>query len=113
MEKIVAQNDSVIGVQTNKENIKAEIIMIMKEIKNRYLSFIIVVFIILIICFYYLLCFNYVYPYIQYEWIKSSITIFIIIQILSIFACLLETILRFISFRCKSEKIYKLSKIVN
>ena len=104
---------ALIREKDNKENIKAEIIMIMKEIKNRYLSFIIVVFIILIICFYYLLCFNYVYPYIQYEWIKSSITIFIIIQILSIFACLLETILRFISFRCKSEKIYKLSKIIN
>ena len=99
--------------KTDKFNLKNEIILIIKQIQRRYLSFIIIVFIILIICLYYLVCFNYVYPHIQIEWIKSSIVIFIIIQIISILTCLLETILRFISFNCKSERIYKISKLIN
>ena len=47
------------------------------------------------------------------EWIKSSIIIIIIMQILSLLECLLETIIRFISFKCKSEKIYKLSLLLS
>ena len=97
----------------NLDNLKQEIIGIIKEIRNRYLAFIIVIFVILVISFYYLLCFNYVYPKTQKEWIKASITIFIIMQILSILKCLLETSLRFLSFRCKSEKLFKISKLLD
>ena len=97
----------------NLDNLKQEIIGIIKEIKNRYLAFIIVIFVILVISFYYLLCFNYVYPKTQKEWIKASITIFIIMQILSVLKCLLETSLRFLSFRCKSEKLFKISKLLD
>ena len=92
-------------------NLKHEIVNIIIDIKNRYLSFIIVVFVLLFLSFYYLLCFNYVYPKSQLEWIKASITIFIIIQILSILKCLLETCLRFLSFYCESEKLFKISKL--
>ena len=92
-------------------NLKHEIVNIIIDIKNRYLSFIIVVFVLLFLSFYYLLCFNYVYPKSQLEWIKASITIFIIIQILSILKCLLETCLRFLSFCCESEKLFKISKL--
>ena len=97
----------------NLDNLKQEIIGIIKEIRNRYLAFIIVIFVILVISFYYLLCFNYVYPKTQKEWIKASITIFIIMQILSVLKCLLETSLRFLSFRCKSEKLFKISKLLD
>ena len=92
-------------------NLKHEIVNIIIDIKNRYLSFIIVVFVLLFLSLYYLLCFNYVYPKSQLEWIKASITIFIIIQILSILKCLLETCLRFLSFYCESEKLFKISKL--
>ena len=47
------------------------------------------------------------------EWIKSSLFIFIIRQLLSIFQSILETTLRFISFKCESEKMYKISKLIN
>ena len=97
----------------NGINLKGEIVTLIREMQRRYLIFIIIVFIILLIALYYILCFNYVYPYMQIEWIKSSIVIMIILQILSILKCLLETIFRFISFRYKSEKIFKLSKIIN
>ena len=92
-------------------NLKHEIVNIIIDIKKRYLSFIIVVFALLFLSWYYLLCFNYVYPKSQLEWIKASITIFIIIQVLSILKCLLETCLRFLSFYCESEKLFKISKL--
>ena len=88
-----------------------------KELINslikRYLAFIIIVSIILILSFFYLLCFNYVYPYTQIEWIKSSITIMIIMQALYTLKCILETSMRFLSYRLKSEKLYKISQILD
>ena len=97
-----------------KENLfilRREIVGFIKEIQTRYLTFIIVILVILLISFYYLLCFNYVYPKTQMEWIKASLTIFIIMQILSFLKCFIGTCLRFLSFKCKSEKIYKISKL--
>ena len=85
----------------------------MKDLKKRYIIFIIIVTIILIISFLYLLCFNYVYPYSQIEWIKSSIAIMIIMQILSFLKCILETSLRYLSYKCKSEKLYKISMFLD
>ena len=90
-----------------KENINN----LINTLKTRYISFIIVVFVLLLISLYYLLCFNYVYPKTQIEWVKSSIAIIIIIQILSILQILLEAILRFLSFKCESEHLFKFGKI--
>ena len=85
--------------------------MLIREIKKRYVSFIIMTFIILVISLYYILCFNYVYPKTQIEWVKSSILIIFIIQLLSLLKCLYETIFRLLSFKCESEKLFKISKI--
>ena len=93
--------------------LKEEIEKLIKSIVKRILLFIIIVYVILIISLYYLLCFNYVYPKTQIEWIKSSIAFIIIIQFISILVVLLETCLRFLSFRFKSERIYKISKLIN
>ena len=68
-------------------------------------------FVIFIISLYYILCFNYVYPKTQMEWIKSSVLIIIIMQILSILKCAYQAVFRFLSFSCESEKLYKVSKI--
>ncbi len=95
----------------NRVVLKRSIIMLIREIQKRYTSFIIMSFVIFVISFYYILCFNYVYPKTQVEWIKSSILIIIIMQILSILKCLFETIFRILSFKCESEKLYKLSKL--
>jgi hypothetical protein len=97
----------------NKVVLFKDIINLIKTLKKRYISFIIFAFVVLLISLYYLLCFNYVYPKTQIEWIKSSVAIFIIIQILSILKILLQAILRFISFKCESEKLFKLSRIFN
>ena len=94
-------------------SLKRNMSKFMKDLKKRYIIFIIIVTIILIISFLYLLCFNYVYPYSQIEWIKSSIAIMIIMQILSFLKCILETSLRYLSYKCKSEKLYKISMFLD
>ena len=91
--------------------IKQNIIDLLTEINKRNFAFIIFVSIIFIFSFIYLCCFNYVYPYSQIEWIKSSITILIIMQILSLLKCLLISSLRILSFKINSEKLYKISKV--
>ena len=97
----------------NLVNLRHEIVGIIKEVQNRYLTFIIVLLVLLLFSFYYLLCFNYVYPKTQIEWVKASLAIFIIMQILSVLKCFLQTCLRFLSFRCQSEKIFKISKLLD
>ena len=95
----------------NLVNLRHQIVGFIKEIQTRYLTFIIIILVLLLISLYYLLCFNYVYPKTQIEWIKASLTIFIIMQILSFLKCFLGTCLRFLSFKCESERIYKISKL--
>ena len=95
----------------NTRQLKYEISLIAKQINKRYISFIVICFFISIVSWYYISCFNNVYPGVRNEWIKSSITIMLIMQILSFFFGLFEAIIRSLSFRCKSEKIYKLKQI--
>ena len=96
----------------SKLNIKFESMIILQEIKSRCFSFFITSFVISIISWYYITCFNNVYPNMVKEWIKSSITILIIMNIiLYIILSLCESILRFLSFKCKSEKLFKISQI--
>ena len=82
----------------NALNLRKKIMEFIKDIHNRYLSFIILILILLLISFYYLLCFNYVYQKTQSEWVKASQTMFVIMQILSILRCFLEACLRFSSY---------------
>ena len=93
--------------------LKEKVVELINDIKTRNIAFITTVSIILLFSFFYLLCFNYVYPYTQIEWIKSSITIVIIMQLLSILKCLLESGLRALSFKIKNEKLYKISKMLD
>ena len=89
--------------------LKFEISKVIKNIKIRFTLFISLSFFILLFTLYYTICFINVYPHLMNEWIKSSFILFIIMQILSILICLFVSIIRFISFRCKSEKLYKIS----
>ena len=92
--------------------LKYEISLISKNIKKNYIIFIIICFLISVFSWYYVNCFNNSYPAVKIEWIKSSITIMIIIQIISALKILLEAILRLISFKFKSEKIFNLKEII-
>ena len=111
------EEKKVIGIfkreKGDKDMIKQRIIELIKEIKRRYITFVIIVFILLLCSLYYLLCFNYVYPKSQIEWIKSSIAIIIIVQILSVLKIFCGAIFRFMSFCCDNEYIFKFSKVFN
>ena len=87
--------------------LKYEIAMIIKSIKVRYIILIFISFFISIISWFYVNCFNNTFPGVKMEWIKSSITIILIEQILSILSIFLEAIIRSLSFTCQSESLYK------
>ena len=93
--------------------LKYEITRITKDLFNRFRSFIIISFLITSFTLYYISCFNNIYPHMKYEWIKSSIFIIITMQILLILVIFFESVIRFISFRFKSEKIYKISLLLS
>ena len=96
----------------NKDNIlefKLQINEILKSIKRRYVLFIIISYIISLITFVHISCFNIVYNHTMVEWIIFSLIIILSIQIFTFLICLIRTILRCISLKCKSEKIYKLN----
>ena len=95
-----------------KENtiiLKYEINKTIRSIIKRNNSFIIMSFFITVFTLYYVLCFNSVYPSMKAEWIKSSIIIIIAMQIISILQILLQAFFRLISFKLKSEKLFKIS----
>ena len=93
--------------------LKYEIFTNVKSIRTRYTIFIFLCIFISIFSWYYISCFNNTYPGVKEEWIKSSIAIIIIMQILSFFMVLLQTILRSLSFYYKSEKLYKIKKNIS
>ena len=93
--------------------LRYEISIICKTLKKRYSIFFSICIFISIISWYYICCFNSVYPNVKIEWIKSSIVIMIIMQLLSILSILLESILRGLSFKCQSEKLYKLKQLLS
>ena len=96
--------------KNNIVNLKVEITKLSKGITIRYIAFIIFVIVLFILLMFYLLCFNYVYPHTQGEWVKSSIFLIILMQILSVLVALLQAGLRYIGFALKSEKIFRFSK---
>ena len=91
--------------------VKHELFIIIQKIKVRNRNFVILSYFVTIISWFYVSCFNNVYNYTQREWIKSSIFFFILIQFSYILFSFIETVIRFISFKCKSENIYELSTI--
>ena len=95
--------------RNTKQDVKNKIKEILDGALKRFIIFIILSFLITLFSLYYITCFNYRYYYITNEWIKSSVFIIIIMEILSILVILIESILRFISLKLNSEKIYKLS----
>jgi hypothetical protein len=93
------------------EDVKNKINQIMEKVLKRYFFFIFFSFIITLFSLYYITCFNYRYYYITNEWIKSSIFIIILMEIVSFVTILIESSLRFLSLKFNSEKFYKLSLV--
>ena len=97
----------------NTLQIRYEVSVMTKDIKRNYLILIIICFVIDLISLYYVNCFNNVYPNLCGEWIKSSICIIILFQLLSVLIALLEALIRLIAFKLKSERIYKIKDLLD
>ena len=98
----------------NKEGdikLKSDLAVVVKDIGMKFNIIIIFSLGLTIVCFIYISCFNNVYPYIKMEWIKSSIAIILLNQILNFLSTLIECILRYSSLKCNSEKIFRLSQV--
>ena len=102
----------LIRKRNNLKEMKIKIFIAIKNIINNYWIFIITSYALTIISLYYVSCFNNAYPYLKYEWIKSSIFIIILIQIFSIIGCFLYAFFRFLSIKCKSQKLFRFSTYI-
>ena len=97
----------------NKEEmlkIKYELSVLADNIGKKFTTLIIFCLILSIVCFVYICCFNIVYPYIRGEWIKSSVFILILMQIINLILTFAHCCIRFMGLRCNSVKIFKLSQ---
>jgi hypothetical protein len=92
---------------------KYEISMTMKDIDRKFTSLIVFSIVLTIICFIYISCFNIVYPCIKYEWIKSSVFVLIVMQFLSLAISFIQCVFRYLSIKCNSEKLFKLSQVLS
>jgi hypothetical protein len=97
----------------NPNELKSQMLKLKNTIKQRLEVFFVINFVIYIFSFLYIISFNYVYHFTQIEWIKSSIFIIIVIDLCFIIVCLACAGLRILSFKCKSDRIYKLSNIIS
>ena len=93
--------------------IQYELVSALREIKSRFRLFLIISILISIFSFIYLSCFNIVYPYIRMEWIISSIFIFCVMQMVNLLLVFLQCCLRFLAVKCNSEKLFKLSLLMD
>jgi hypothetical protein len=65
--------------------LKYEMSQIIKNIKSRYNLFVLITFIIAIFVWYYVFCFNNIYPSMKIEWIITSVIIIFVMQIIYFF----------------------------
>ena len=91
--------------------IKYDILMAVNDINKRFQILYAISFLVTIIGFIYISCFNVVYPNSKIEWIKSSIFIFIFMQFISYVIVFLECSIRYIAIKCNSNKLFRLSLI--
>ena len=98
--------------KNNELILKYEMFQIIKNIKSRYNLFIIICFVAAIFIWYYSFCFNNIYPSMAKEWIITSVIIIFVMQFVYFLKLLLETIIRFIAIKCKSERLFKISQFL-
>ena len=99
----------LIRSEKNSVVLNNELYIFTEKLKKSYSIFVICCMITIIFSWYYISCFNNIYPNTKREWIISSFAFIFVTQILYICAAFLETIFRYLSFKFESDKIYKFS----
>ena len=103
----------LIRKKNNISEMRIKVFITTNNIINNYWIFICISYVLTIFSWFYITCFNNVYPYLKIEWIKSSIFILILMQFISILICFLYAFFRVLSIKCKSEKIHRISNYFN
>ena len=93
--------------------LKIEMNELIKNIKIRYILFIVFNLIIILISWYCISTFNNAYPNTKLIWFIVSLIAIIIAQIIPVILALLETCLRFLAIKLKVNVIFELSKYIN
>ena len=108
---IFDNDDYLRRIFTNKIkiNLDSALSEFSKSLKIKFIILIVISIIITIFSFLYISCFNVVYPYIKSEWLKSSILIFILMQIINLLSTLLGTCCRYLSIKWNNVKLFRLS----
>ena len=94
-------------------SLRYEMAEILQSIFKRIKILIFLNYILLILSWYYLSCFNNVYPNLRNEWIISSLIIIFIFQVLPFIFTFIETCIRFMSIKYESEKLFRLSLLLS
>ena len=98
--------------RNNLVDLKSDIIEILNSILRKNKIIIIINYMIDIFSWYYISCFNNVYPHIKIELIISSLFIITAVQVFEFLFSFLETCIRFVSIKFESEKLFKLSLLI-
>ncbi len=107
-------NSLLFSLKTNQSNLnkmKFEIQEQIRKIKKSYTNFMIISLILGLVLWYYIFCFNNIYPCTKTEWIKSSVVTFIMLQMMTFGESLLFGILRYLAIKCRSEGLLNLGEL--
>ena len=114
MELFFANNKTIKKVLKREKDdekvLRNEINKLIICIKIRYIFFIIIDLIIMIVSWYYICCFNNVYSYTKIEWLVISIIAIFGSQILLIVISFIETCFRFVAIKLKCEFFFYISE---
>jgi hypothetical protein len=97
----------------NEKKLKREMIKLIRNIKIRYIIFIILNILYKAFSWFYISSFNNAYPNTKYFWIILSLVTIATAQIISVALAFLQACLRFIAIKVKIESIFKLSQYLN
>ena len=117
MDKFFVDKESIRKI-IKRENddekfLRDEIDEFIKSLKIKYKLFIIINFILMVISWYYITCFNNAYPNTKVDWIVLSIIVIVLAQIVSAALAFIEACLRFIALKRKTSWIFTLSQYVD
>ena len=93
--------------------IEDDIEAMVKSTKTRFIFFLIFDVSIMIFSWFYISCFNIVFPKSTFHWIYLSLTCFFLDEVIYMFLALLETCIRLFSLCCKIKSLFTISQMIN
>ena len=96
----------------SKKTLKTKSNHFVAKVKKSYIIYLCVSIFLNVFFWFYVSCFNNVYPNTKYDWIKSSMFLFIFLELLSTFKLFLEAVIRYFSLKKKLKQLFEFSQIL-